>query len=282
MITTVPPAASIFWRAEAEKRCACTVSATPISPSPRILTGCLSVRRTRAASSASGVTSAPASKRAASGRDVHAVRVRAEGADRHGVLGVRAAQLRDLHVQRHLAADEPGPHHVRARAGLLALLTAARRLARAAALTAPDPLALLGGARCRREVVETDALLLVHQASFFLSATAPSSTFTRNATLCSMPRSVGESSCTAVEPMRPRPSARSVPRCSLLVADLGANLGDADGHQASPSGSAAGATATSAGAAATAASDLARARAAAPRRPSCRAAWRRPRGAAAP
>src|SRR4029077_17308246 len=100
---------------------------------------------------------------------------------------------RHLHVQRHLTADEPGAHHVRAGAGLLALLATTRGLAHAAALAAADALPLLGGAGRRGEVVKSDALLGVHHASFF-SAVSPSSTRTRNATLCSIPRNEGESS----------------------------------------------------------------------------------------
>src|ERR687898_995605 len=64
----VPPAASIFSRAVAEKPWACTVSAFDSSPWPRILTG-TSRRVARPFSRrASGVTSAPLSKRASRSR----------------------------------------------------------------------------------------------------------------------------------------------------------------------------------------------------------------------
>src|SRR4051812_35239196 len=68
MTWQLPPAASIFSRAVAENPCACTVSFFEISPWPSTLTG-TSLRVARFFSrSASGVTSAPSSKRASRSR----------------------------------------------------------------------------------------------------------------------------------------------------------------------------------------------------------------------
>ena len=80
--------------------------------------------------------------------DVHRLGVGAERADRHRVLGRVAAQLRDAHRERHLAALEAGAHRVRARARLLALDPAAGVAALARAQAAADALAVL--ARLRR------------------------------------------------------------------------------------------------------------------------------------
>jgi len=65
---TVPPAASIFSRAFAEKPCALTVSFFDRSPLPRIFTSIFVFLRIPAETSASGVISAPASKRASRSR----------------------------------------------------------------------------------------------------------------------------------------------------------------------------------------------------------------------
>src|SRR3954464_3722834 len=68
MTWQLPPAASIFSRAVAEKPCACTVSFLEISPWPSTLTGTpLRVARLFSRST-SGVISAPASKRASRSR----------------------------------------------------------------------------------------------------------------------------------------------------------------------------------------------------------------------
>src|SRR4029077_6835114 len=111
------------------------------------------------------------------------------------------AQLGGAHVQRHLAALEAGTGRVRARAGLLALDPAAGVAALARAHAAADALAVL--ARLRglqvREIQVTGHYLV-------------SSTSTRCRTLRSMPASAGLSSISFVLPIRPRPSARSVPR----------------------------------------------------------------------
>ena len=61
----MPPAASIFSRALAEKACAETVRATVSSPRPSTLTGSRVCLSRPAATSVAGVTSAPASKRSA-------------------------------------------------------------------------------------------------------------------------------------------------------------------------------------------------------------------------
>src|SRR4029453_3169869 len=75
----------------------------------------------------------------------------AEGPDRQRVLRVLAALLAEAHVDRHLAALEPGPHLVRARASLLALDPAAGIAALARAQAAADALAVLAlGGRLSR------------------------------------------------------------------------------------------------------------------------------------
>src|SRR6266542_5284586 len=133
--------------------------------------------------------------------DVHGLRVRAERADRHRVLRGRAALLADAHVHGHLPAFEACAHLVRAGARLLALDPAARVAALAGAESASDALAIL--ARLRRLQVREVELLGGHYLS----------TFTRWRTFRSIPASAGDSSCSTVRPMRPRPSARNVPRC---------------------------------------------------------------------
>ena len=134
--------------------------------------------------------------------DVHRLRVGAERADRHRVLRRVAAQLREAHRERHLAALEAGAHRVRARARLLALDPAAGVAALARAQAAADALAIL--ARLRGLRLER----------FSSSAISASSTFTRWRTFRSMPAMTGLSSCSRDLPIRPRPSARSVPRCA--------------------------------------------------------------------
>src|SRR5262249_787901 len=126
---------------------------------------------------------------------------RAERADRHRVLRRRAAQLADPHVDVRLAALESRPHLVRARTRLPALAATPGIAALAGAQAAPDALAIL--ARLRRRQVGQVQLLLGHQAFSIL---------TRWRTLRSMPASAGDSSCSALRPMRPSPSARRVPR----------------------------------------------------------------------
>src|SRR3954471_10232694 len=92
--------------------------------------------------------------------EVDRLRVRAEGLERHRLLHVRAAQLAHPHVDGHLPALEVVPG-LRARARACALLAAARGLAGARALAAPDALARLARARGGLERVQTDALLLL-------------------------------------------------------------------------------------------------------------------------
>src|SRR5205807_445964 len=74
---------------------------------------------------------------------VDGLRVGAERPDRHRVGRRRAAQLRDAHVERHLAALEARAHGVRARARLLALDPATGVAALAGAQAASDALAAL-------------------------------------------------------------------------------------------------------------------------------------------
>src|SRR5262249_2479194 len=131
-------------------------------------------------------------------RDVDRLRVRAERADRHRVRRRVAAQLARAHVNRHLAALEAGAHVVRARTRLLALDAAARITALAGAEAAADALAVL--ARLGRLEVRKVELLGRHRY-------VASSTRTRWRTFLSIPASIGLSSCSALRPILPRPSA---------------------------------------------------------------------------
>src|SRR5512147_3252859 len=74
------------------------------------------------------------------------------------VLGedVVEAALRDAHVERHLAAFEPGDRHAGTRLG--ALLAAARGLALARADATADAHAALAGALIVTEIVEFHVL----------------------------------------------------------------------------------------------------------------------------
>ena len=86
--TIVPPAFSIFSRALFEKPCAVTVSAFARSPLPRIFTSILVFFSSPAATSDSGVTSAPASKRASRSRTfTGAVRVM------NGTIGIASLDV---------------------------------------------------------------------------------------------------------------------------------------------------------------------------------------------
>ncbi len=107
--------------------------------------------------------------------DVHRLGVRPERPDRHRVARGAAAELREPHRERHLAAFEAGPHHVRPGARLLALDAAARVAALAGAHAAADALAVAPGLR-RAEIGQVQ-----------LGAHEISSTFTRWRTLRSMP-----------------------------------------------------------------------------------------------
>jgi hypothetical protein len=82
-----PPADSIFSRAVFEKRCAVTVSFFFRSPSPRIFTSVRVFLITRFATSVSGVTSSPASKRSRSRRLTGCVEVR------NGPIGIASAEV---------------------------------------------------------------------------------------------------------------------------------------------------------------------------------------------
>src|SRR5215212_6947147 len=95
---------------------------------------------------------------------VDRLRVRAEGLEGHRLLHVRTAQLAHPHVDRHLAALEPGAV-LGARARAVALLAAAGGLAQARALAAADALARLARARRRLEGVQADRRLLVSHRS---------------------------------------------------------------------------------------------------------------------
>src|SRR5215218_309824 len=91
---------------------------------------------------------------------VHRLGVRPEHLERHRHLLVRPAQLAHPHVDRVLAALEArAVLGARARAG--ALVPAAGRLAVPRPVAAPDALAVLAGARGRRQVVEADDRLRV-------------------------------------------------------------------------------------------------------------------------
>ena len=160
----MPPAASIFSFADFEKPCAVTVSALVSSPEPRILTsifvflirpgGDERVRRDLAAGLEAGLEVA----------EVDGLGGGAERPDRHRVGRRVAAQLREPHVDRHLAALEAGRHLVRAGARLLALDPAAGVAALAGAHAAADALAVLPRLR-RLEAVEVELLGHVY-ASF--------------------------------------------------------------------------------------------------------------------
>src|SRR5690606_20010766 len=114
---------------------------------------------------------------------------------------VEALELRDAHVERHLAALEPGRDGA---ARPLALGAAAGGLAALARDAPADALLALVRAGGRLQVVDLDG----H---------ADSSTETRCGTRASMPRISGRSGRVLTLPMRPRPSARSVPRCLGLA-----------------------------------------------------------------
>ena len=203
---TVPPAASIFSRAVFENACAVTVSFFVSSPLPSILTSIfVFVGSARFDRALSGVTSAPASKRLEVA-DVDGLRGRPERADRHRVLRRLAAQLAEPHVDRHLAALEPGAHLVRARARLLALDAAAGVAALARAEAAADALAVLP----RLRGLQGGEVELARPSG------SVSSTFTRWRDLPQHACEHGLSLCSAVLPILPSPSARSVPRCRWL------------------------------------------------------------------
>ena len=147
---TEPPAASIFSFADFEKPCAETASFFVSSPEPRIfmstrvfLSSPFVDERFRGHVGAGLETSLEVAQ-------VDRLAVRSERADRHRVGGRVAAQLGEPHVDRHLAALEPGRQLVRARPALLPLDPAAGVAALARAEAAADALALLARLRRRR------------------------------------------------------------------------------------------------------------------------------------
>jgi hypothetical protein len=108
-----------------------------------------------------------------------------------------ALELRHPHVQRHLATFEGGGDGA---TGLLALGATAGGLAALAGDAPTDALGAAVRARGGLQVVD------LHQDD-------TSSTLIRCGTLAIIPRISGRSGRVLVLPMRPRPSARSVPRC---------------------------------------------------------------------
>src|SRR5262249_35049257 len=119
--------------------------------------------------------------------------------------------LRDAHVQRQLAALEPDRDRV---AGALPLGAPAGGLAALAGDAAPDALAAAVGAGSRLQIVDLHATPPVALPA---SPAPTSSTVIRCGTRAIMPRISGRSGSTWLWPMRPRPRARSVPRCLGLV-----------------------------------------------------------------
>ena len=137
------------------------------------------------------MTSSPAANAFGEAADVDRHRVGAERPDGHALLHVRAAQLAEAHVERHLAALVARTHAA-AGAGVVALVALAGRLALAGALAAAEALGGLGRARVGAQVVESQFFSPCHD--FF----AAGRTSTRNATWLTMPRITGVSSCTTV------------------------------------------------------------------------------------
>ena len=133
---------------------------------------------------------------------------------------LEAAQLRDAHVERRLAALEPGRDRA-AGARLLALRAAAGGLALAGGDAAADAGARLVRALGGLEVVELHAFSPASRTS------ASSSTVTRNRTWRTMPRVAGLSVTTLVLPMPCRPSARIVARLRAMWLIVLFDLGDA-------------------------------------------------------
>ena len=129
----------------------------------------------------------------------------ASGTDRSASRPRRcSAELAEAHVDRHLAAFEPGRHLVRPGARLLALDAAARVAALARAEAAADPLARLA----RLGGLEIGQVQLVRGHSLVLPIDAHEVVTWR-----SIPRSSAESVCSLLRPIFPSPSARRVPMC---------------------------------------------------------------------
>ena len=135
---TLPPAASIFSFAVFEKPCAETESAFDSSPTPSTLTSTETLRISRLRLERLRRHLVARLEALLEVAEVDRLAVGAERADRHRVRGRVAAQLREPHVDRHLAALEAGRHLVRPGAGLLALEAAARVAALARAEAAAD------------------------------------------------------------------------------------------------------------------------------------------------
>ena len=117
-----PPRSS---RRAGQKACIVHCERHARSPPPRILTGVRVFFTMPWRTSASGVTSSPAAKRCQT-TDVDRHSVGAEGPDGHALLHVRAAQLAEAHVDRHLAALVARAHAA-AGARVVALVAACRR-----------------------------------------------------------------------------------------------------------------------------------------------------------
>src|SRR5437588_2905348 len=132
--------------------------------------------------------------------EVNRLGMRTELLERHRLLHVRAAQLAEPHVDRHLPTLGCRPRPVAA-AGARAVLAPAGCLSDARALAAAD--ALLGVPRTGRGLEAVQADLLAHQRS----------TFTRWLTVAIAPRTAGSSGRSTLRPMRPSPSVRNVSRC---------------------------------------------------------------------
>ena len=174
----VPPAPSICSRADLLNPCACTVSGLVSSPSGEHLD-----RDVLAGREALGLHRLERDGVAGlePGLEVDQVDrlgVGPERLERHRLLHVRAAQLAHPHVDRVLAALEPGPA-LGARAGAPALLAAAGCLAGARTLAPADALARLARPGGRLQVVQPDPLF---------SPQPSSETSTRCRTLWIIPR----------------------------------------------------------------------------------------------
>src|SRR4051812_30161987 len=126
--------------------------------------------------------------------------------------GVREPlQLRDPHVQRHLATLET-PGHVLARLGALRATTGRLALG---TLTTTDPCLRRLGAGSRAQVVDLEPTprgVLGRTGLVRLAHSVTSSTSTRWLTVLTMPRTSGRSGRTTVAPIRRRPSVRRVSR----------------------------------------------------------------------
>src|SRR5207245_1566119 len=122
-----------------------------------------------------------------------------------------AAKLRDSHVERRLAAFEPGRNRA-AGAGLLSLRPAAGCLALAGRDAAPD--ASPGDVRAVRwaEIVQLHDVPSLADAA----PSAISSTETRKRTCRTMPRVAGLSGISTVCPIRLSPMARTVARLRAM------------------------------------------------------------------